>query len=39
MKKINTTHLEEYSWESPKVKFKAFGKGVSEALGREAASI
>ena len=35
MKKINTDNLEEYSWSSPKGTFKGFGKGVSEALGRE----
>ena len=35
MKKVNTNSLEEYAWESPEGNFKGFGKGVSEALGRE----
>ena len=39
MKKVNTSDLEEYAWESPKGKFKGFGKGVSEALGRDPQSM
>ncbi len=35
MKKINTNELAEYSWSSPKGKFGGFGKGISEALGRD----
>lgn len=33
MKKINTDQLEEFTWASPKGKFKGAGKEVSEALG------
>ena len=39
MKKVNTHELEEYSWESPKGKFKGSGKGVSVALGRDPKSM
>jgi uncharacterized cupin superfamily protein len=35
MKKINTNHLAELSWSSPKQKFSGAGKQVSEALGRK----
>ena len=35
MLKINTNHLEEYSWDSPKGKFGGHGKEISEALGRD----
>ncbi len=35
MNKINTNDLPEYSWSSPKRKFAGFGKGISEALGRD----
>lgn len=35
MLKINTDDLPEYSWFSPKGKFAGFGKGISEALGRD----
>jgi uncharacterized cupin superfamily protein len=35
MQKINTNHLAEMSWSSPKGKFAGFGKEVSEALGRK----
>ncbi|MFT5471254.1 MAG: putative cupin superfamily protein [Verrucomicrobiales bacterium] len=35
MKKVNTNHLDEQSWESPKGNFAGFGKGVSIALGRK----
>jgi uncharacterized cupin superfamily protein len=35
MKKINTHHLAEETWSSPKGKFVGAGKGVSEALGRK----
>lgn len=34
MKKVNTDEIKEFSWSSPKGKFKGSGKGVSEALGR-----
>ena len=34
MKKVNTRNIAEESSESPKRKFAWFGKGVSEALGR-----
>jgi mannose-6-phosphate isomerase-like protein (cupin superfamily) len=39
MKIINTDKLEEYGWQSPKGKFKGFGKGISEALGRDPKSL
>jgi len=35
MRKINTNDLPEFSWTSPKGKFSAAGKQVSEALGRD----
>ena len=35
MLKINTRDIPEYSWSSPKGKFHATGKGLSEALGRK----
>src|SRR5260370_16468235 len=35
MRKINTQHLPEESWSSPKGKFAGAGKQVSEALGRK----
>ena len=35
MHKVNTRDIEEYSWSSPKEKFSAAGKGLSEALGRD----
>ena len=38
MRKINTNDLPEESWSSPKGKFVAAGKGVSEALGRDPSS-
>lgn len=38
MRKINTNHLEESTWSSPKGKFAGAGKQVSEALGRKPAS-
>jgi uncharacterized cupin superfamily protein len=34
MRKINTNHLAELTWSSPKGRFVAAGKQVSEALGR-----
>jgi uncharacterized cupin superfamily protein len=34
MRKINTNHLAEETWSSPKGKFVGAGKEVSEALGR-----
>jgi uncharacterized cupin superfamily protein len=38
MKKVNTHRLEEYSWQSPKGRFRGHGKGISEALGRDGRS-
>ena len=35
MKKVNTNHLPEESWSSPKGKFAGSGKQVSFALGRD----
>jgi hypothetical protein len=35
MRKVNVEHLEELTWSSPKGKFAAAGKQVSEALGRK----
>lgn len=35
MNKVNTNEIEELSWSSPRGKFAAFGKQVSEALGRQ----
>jgi uncharacterized cupin superfamily protein len=35
MRKVNTNDLEELTWSSPKGKFAAAGKQVSEALGRK----
>jgi uncharacterized cupin superfamily protein len=35
MRKVNTNHMEEHSWKSPKGKFAGSGKQVSEALGRK----
>jgi uncharacterized cupin superfamily protein len=35
LRKINTNHLIEDSWSSPKGKFVGSGKQVSEALGRK----
>jgi uncharacterized cupin superfamily protein len=34
MRKVNLRDVEEYSWASPKGKFRGVGKGLSEALGR-----
>jgi uncharacterized cupin superfamily protein len=34
VRKVNTNHLEELTWSSPKGKFACAGKQVSEALGR-----
>lgn len=39
MRKINVHDLKEEAWSSPKGKFKGFGKGVSEALGRKPLSM
>jgi len=38
MEKVNTNDIEELSWSSPGGKFAAFGKEISEALGRNHAS-
>ncbi len=38
MRKINTNHLEEIPFTSPKGKYAGFGKEVSEALGRDPTS-
>jgi uncharacterized cupin superfamily protein len=35
MRKVNTNELNEYQWASPKGKFAAAGKEISEALGRK----
>jgi uncharacterized cupin superfamily protein len=35
MRKVNVNDLKELTWSSPKGKFAAAGKQVSEALGRE----
>ncbi len=35
MRKVNSRDVEEDSWQSPKGKFAGFGKGISEALGRQ----
>ncbi len=35
MLKVNTHHMEEVTWSSPKGKFGGNGKEVSEALGRK----
>jgi uncharacterized cupin superfamily protein len=35
MRKVNTNQLKEEMWSSPKGKFAAAGKEVSEALGRQ----
>ena len=35
MKKINTQHIPELTWSSPKGKFAGAGKQVSEELGRK----
>jgi uncharacterized cupin superfamily protein len=35
MKKVNSHELKEETWSSPKGKFAGFGKGISEALGRQ----
>ena len=34
MHKVNTAHIEEVTWTSPKGKFVGAGKEISEALGR-----
>lgn len=34
MRKVNTHHLTEFTWSSPKGKFMGAGKEVSEELGR-----
>jgi uncharacterized cupin superfamily protein len=39
MKKINTNEITEVTWSSPKGKFGGAGKGVSEELGRQPASM
>ena len=39
MRKVNTRDVEEYSWSSPKGKFSGAGRGISEALGRDPASM
>ncbi len=35
MRKVNSNTLEEFQWSSPKGKFVASGREVSEALGRD----
>ncbi|HEY1429128.1 MAG TPA: hypothetical protein VGF18_06115, partial [Candidatus Tumulicola sp.] len=39
MRKVNTGSIEELRWDTPKKKFKGFGKQVSEALGRKPQSL
>jgi uncharacterized cupin superfamily protein len=39
MRKVNVGDLAEESWSSPKGKFAAFGKEISEALGRKPLSM
>jgi mannose-6-phosphate isomerase-like protein (cupin superfamily) len=34
MRKVNTNHMDELTWSSPKSTFSGAGKQVSEALGR-----
>ena len=38
MRKVNTNHLKEEKYSSPKGKYVGFGKEVSEALGRDPSS-
>lgn len=38
MKKINTNEISEFTWLSPKGKYRGAGKNVSEELGRDPAS-
>jgi uncharacterized cupin superfamily protein len=38
MRKVNTNELAEYTWSSPRGKFRGAGKQVSEALGRKPTS-
>lgn len=38
MRKINTNTMEEFAWASPKGKYQAAGKQVSEALGWKTAA-
>jgi uncharacterized cupin superfamily protein len=35
MRKVNTNHIEELTWSSPKGKFVGAGREISEALGRD----
>ncbi|HEY4440199.1 MAG TPA: cupin domain-containing protein [Candidatus Elarobacter sp.] len=35
MKIVNTNELEEFTWKSPRGKYRGAGKEVSEALGRD----
>lgn len=35
MNKVNTRDIDEFSWSSPKGKFAASGREISEALGRD----
>ena len=35
MQKVNTYHMAEYTWSSPKGKFAGAGKEISEELGRK----
>jgi len=35
MRKVNTNHITELAWSSPKGKFVGYGKEVSEELGRK----
>ena len=39
MKKVNINEIKEEAWQSPGGKYAVFFKGISEALGREPASL
>ena len=39
MKKVNINDIKEEAWQSPAGKYAAYFKGISEALGREPASL
>src|SRR6185295_12960659 len=39
MRKVNSNHITEYTWSSPKGKFVGAGKEISEELGRKPQSM
>jgi uncharacterized cupin superfamily protein len=39
MRKVNINQIKEEAWQSPSGKYAVFFKGISEALGREPASL